>query len=77
MLPWQDVKASDLQKIAVLGSGAFGQVMLVKHEGKYLALKTLSKPQIIEMGLQVRFFGTTLYEELDAILHYIVRDFYE
>ena len=43
----------DLQRIAVLGSGAFGQVMLVKHEGKYMALKTLSKQQIVEMGLQV------------------------
>ena len=27
--------------------------MLVKHEGKYLALKTLSKQQIMDMGLQV------------------------
>ena len=37
----------------MLGAGAFGQVMLVKHEGKYLALKTLSKQQIMDMGLQV------------------------
>ena len=49
----QDVRIGDLQKLAVLGAGAFGQVMLVKHEGKYLALKTLSKQQIMEMGLQV------------------------
>lgn len=49
----QDVKLSDLEKIGVLGSGAFGQVMLVKYEGQYMALKTLSKQQIIEMGLQV------------------------
>ena len=50
----QDVKLSDLEKIGVLGSGAFGQVMLVKYEGNYMALKTLSKQQILEMGLQVR-----------------------
>ena len=49
----QDVKLSDLEKIGVLGSGAFGQVMLVKYEGNYMALKTLSKQQILEMGLQV------------------------
>lgn len=48
----QDIKLSDLEKIGVLGSGAFGQVMLVKYEGQYMALKTLSKQQIIEMGLQ-------------------------
>ena len=29
------------------------QVMLVKHAGKYYALKTLHKAQIIEMGLHV------------------------
>ena len=52
MLALQDVKLSDLQKIGVLGSGAFGQVMLVKYEGQYMALKTLSKQQILEMGLQ-------------------------
>ncbi|EIE24738.1 putative cGMP-dependent protein kinase [Coccomyxa subellipsoidea C-169] len=47
----KDIKATDLVKIAVLGSGAFGQVMLVKHEGAYMALKSLSKQQILEMGL--------------------------
>lgn len=52
MLALQDVKLSDLQKSGVLGSGAFGQVMLVKYEGQYMALKTLSKQQILEMGLQ-------------------------
>jgi hypothetical protein len=54
----QDIRITDLQKVAVLGAGAFGQVMLVKHEGKYLALKTLSKQQIMDMGLHVRPFGT-------------------
>ena len=49
----QDIKATDLEKIAVLGAGAFGQVMLVKNEGKYMALKTLSKQQILDLGLQV------------------------
>ena len=49
----QDIKATDLVKIAVLGSGAFGQVMLVKHESAYMALKSLSKQQILEMGLHV------------------------
>ena len=55
----QDVKLSDLEKIGVLGSGAFGQVMLVKYEGNYMALKTLSKQQILEMGLQVSCRGTS------------------
>ena len=31
------------------------QVVLVKHDGKYYALKTLLKQQIIDMGLHVRF----------------------
>ena len=30
------------------------QVVLVKHDGKYYALKTLLKQQIIDMGLHVR-----------------------
>ena len=50
-LALQDVKLSDLQKIGVLGSGAFGQVCWWSP-GRYLALKTLSKPQIVDMGLQ-------------------------
>jgi serine/threonine protein kinase len=57
----QDIKASDLVKIAPLGSGAFGLVMLVKHEGAYMALKSLSKQQILEMGLQV----STLLSQLN------------
>ena len=44
---------SDLKKVATLGAGAFGQVQLVKYEDKFYAMKTLSKAQIIEMGLQV------------------------
>ena len=53
------MKLSDLEKIGVLGSGAFGQVMLVKYEGNYMALKTLSKQQILEMGLQVSCRGSS------------------
>eukprot|EP00884_Botryococcus_braunii_P004083 jgi/Botrbrau1/13676/Bobra.0378s0008.1 len=43
---------NELSKVAVLGAGAFGQVHLVKGGGKHFALKTLSKPQIMDMGLQ-------------------------
>jgi hypothetical protein len=50
----QNLALADLQKIATLGSGAFGQVSLVKSGAKFYALKALSKAQILEMGLQVR-----------------------
>lgn len=46
----------------MLGSGAFGQVMLVKHQGKYMALKSLSKQQILDMGLQVGMLANWLTE---------------
>ncbi|KAK9817313.1 hypothetical protein WJX72_012521 [[Myrmecia] bisecta] len=47
-----NVKLGDLQKVAVLGAGAFGMVTLVKHRSTYFALKTLGKEQIVKMGLQ-------------------------
>ena len=53
-LTLQKVALADLQKIKVLGQGAFGQVMLVKHAQQYYALKILSKEQIIAQGLQVQ-----------------------
>ncbi|KAI3430680.1 hypothetical protein D9Q98_005269 [Chlorella vulgaris] len=42
----------DLQHVAVLGSGAFGRVTLVCYEGKYYALKCLSKAHVVQTGLQ-------------------------
>lgn len=44
---------ADLKKVAVLGSGAFGQVTLVRQGSKYYALKTLAKAQVLANGLQV------------------------
>ena len=64
----QDIKATDLLKIAVLGSGAFGQVMLVKHESAYMALKSLSKQQILEMGLQVSMLAFNSFPVYITIL---------
>ena len=40
--------------MTVLGAGAFGQVTLVKHGGRYYALKTLAKMHIVQTGLTVR-----------------------
>jgi len=34
--------------------------MLVKHQGKYMALKSLSKQQILDMGLQVGMLANWL-----------------
>jgi hypothetical protein len=34
--------------------------MLVKYEGQYMALKTLSKRQILEMGLQASLEADSL-----------------
>ena len=48
------VELKDLKQVAVLGAGAFGQVTLVKHEGRYYALKTLAKMHIVQSGLTVR-----------------------
>ena len=49
----QVIQLKDLQKVAALGAGAFGQVFLVKHNSKYYALKCLSKALVMETGLQV------------------------
>jgi len=45
------VSLGDLEKIAVLGMGAFGKVLLVKYKEKRYALKCLRKAQIVTMGL--------------------------
>ena len=49
----QALQLRDLQKVTLLGAGAYGQVLLVKHGGKHYALKCMSKLQIVENGLQV------------------------
>ena len=41
----------------MLGSGAFGRVALVRHEGRYYALKTLSKAHVLATGLQASGVG--------------------
>ena len=43
----------DFEKVAVLGAGAFGQVLLVKRGANYFALKVLSKQHLLQTGLQV------------------------
>jgi serine/threonine protein kinase len=43
----------DFEKVAVLGAGAFGQVLLVKRGAEYYALKVLSKQHLLQTGLQV------------------------
>ena len=43
----------DLKHVAMLGSGAFGRVTLVQYEGRYYALKALSKAHVVQTGLQV------------------------
>lgn len=44
---------ADFEKVAVLGAGAFGQVLLVRQGPKYYALKVLSKQHLLQTGLQV------------------------
>lgn len=41
----------DFEEIALLGAGAFGRVTLVRYDGKYYALKALSKSHVIQSGL--------------------------
>jgi hypothetical protein len=43
----------DFEKVAVLGAGAFGQVLLVRQGSSYYALKVLSKQHLLQTGLQV------------------------
>jgi hypothetical protein len=49
----QALKLEDLKHVAMLGSGAFGRVTLVQYEGRYYALKALSKAHVVQTGLQV------------------------
>lgn len=49
----QAIGLDNLKHLAVLGSGAFGRVTLVQYEGRYFALKTLSKAHVVQTGLQV------------------------
>lgn len=44
---------SKLERLAVLGCGAFAYVLLVRRDQKYYALKVLSKAHILKKGLQV------------------------
>lgn len=41
-----------MREIGVLGTGGFGRVLLVSMDEKFYALKCMSKPYIIESGLQ-------------------------
>ncbi|KAK2077799.1 hypothetical protein QBZ16_004647 [Prototheca wickerhamii] len=43
---------SKLERLAVLGCGAFAYVLLVRRDQKYYALKVLSKAHIVKKGLQ-------------------------
>lgn len=47
----QPLTVKDFKQLAVLGSGAFGRVTLVKYEGKCYALKALAKGHIVQSGL--------------------------
>jgi hypothetical protein len=49
---WQ-LLLDDFEKVAVLGAGAFGQVLLVRQGTDYYALKVLSKQHLLQTGLQV------------------------
>jgi hypothetical protein len=53
----QALKLEDSKHVAMLGSGAFGRVTLVQYEGRYYALKALSKAHVVQTGLQVRPAG--------------------
>ncbi|KAI7838861.1 hypothetical protein COHA_007362 [Chlorella ohadii] len=46
------LKLEDLKHVACLGAGAFGKVTLVQYDGKYYALKALSKAHVVQTGLQ-------------------------
>lgn len=56
---YPQLELADFQKVAVLGAGAFGQVLLVKQGSKYYALKVLSKAHLLQTGLHVRFLYPT------------------
>ena len=49
-----DAAVDDFQPLALLGTGAFGRVMLVKHQitGVQYALKIQDKDSIVEQGMQ-------------------------
>lgn len=51
--PGVQISLADFEKVAVLGAGAFGQVLLVRQGDKYFALKVLSKQHLLQTGLQV------------------------
>ncbi|EPZ34296.1 Protein kinase, catalytic domain-containing protein [Rozella allomycis CSF55] len=46
----KDPKLHDIKKLEIIGEGSFGRVWLVQHiaTGKYMAMKTLLKKQLIE-----------------------------
>ncbi|KAK3251619.1 cGMP-dependent protein kinase [Cymbomonas tetramitiformis] len=45
------VELKDLEHLAVLGIGAFGKVLLVRHQGALFALKCMSKRQVLEKNM--------------------------
>lgn len=47
----QQPQMKDIKILATLGTGGFGQVHLVRHQGRCLALKCMNKRFIIEHGL--------------------------
>lgn len=53
-------RLDELERLAVLGCGAFAYVLLVRYQDKLHALKVLSKEHVLKKGLQVsvgvRFF---------------------
>jgi len=51
-VPTKKIHMGDLQVVACLGLGAFGKVLLVRHDDNTYALKCLQKSQIVGMGLQ-------------------------
>ena len=53
MVSGLQLSLDDFEKVAVLGAGAFGQVLLVRRGADYYALKVLSKQHLLQTGLQV------------------------
>ena len=49
------VKKDDLEEFAILGTGTFGKVKLVKHRpsGQTFAMKIISKQKVIQYNQQV------------------------
>jgi len=59
------VEFTDLEQLAVLGAGSYGQVLLVTNKvtGRTYALKSMSKQRIVEMGQQRHILNEKLILE--------------